>query len=62
MLTVPRSRCLSLGWKRAGKVLSVGSPERRPHIEVPPSDCADSGPRGSPVWKEKDFWTEWMGE
>jgi hypothetical protein len=42
--------------------LWASEPERRPHIDVPPSDCEDSGPRGSPVWKEKDFWIEWIGE
>lgn len=42
--------------------MSAASPESRPHIDVPPSDWADSGPRGSPVWKEKDFWIEWIGE
>jgi hypothetical protein len=61
MLTVPRSRCRSFGWKKAGKVRSDGLPERRPHIEVPPSESGARGPRGSPVWKEKDFWIEWMG-
>lgn len=51
-----------MGWKRAGKVFSEGSPERRPQIDWPPSDSEDKGPRGSPVWKEKDFCMEWTGE
>jgi hypothetical protein len=62
ILTVPLSRCFSFGWKKAGKVLSAGFPESRPHTEVPPSESGERGPRGSPVWKEKDFWMEWMGE
>jgi hypothetical protein len=34
---------------------------RRPQIEEPPSEEGEKGPRGSPVWKEKFFCTEWMG-
>lgn len=51
-----------MGWKKAGKVLSFAKPEVRPQMEVPPSASVDMGPRGSPVWNEKDFWIEWMGE
>ena len=37
------------------------SPETLPQMEEPPSDSLARGPRGSPVWKEKFFWTEWTG-
>jgi hypothetical protein len=58
METVPRSACFSFGCSVAVKVLLEAEPDRRPHIEEPPSESEEVGPRGSPVWKEKFFWME----
>lgn len=53
--TVPISACFREGWNSEGKKRWEG-PLIKPQMEEPPSEAGESGPIGSPVWKEKDFW------